>query len=72
MTIQIRVSNFLRDLIAGTVELRDLDDLPHLFRRQFRAYGWLISLDVDLCLWTSVLRWILVSQLPGYTTRYGT
>lgn len=69
MTIRIRVSNFLRNVIAGTIELKDLDDLPYLFRRQLRAYGWLVSLDADFFLRTSVLQWILVSQIPGFITK---
>jgi hypothetical protein len=68
MTIRICVSTFLRNVLAGTVELKDLNDLPRLFRRQLRVYGWLVSFNVDFFLWTSVLRWIMVSQLPGRTS----
>lgn len=70
MTVRVHVSDFLRNVSAGTVELKDINDLPHLFRRQLRAYGWLVSLDVDFLLWTSVLQWILVSQISGYTRKY--
>jgi hypothetical protein len=70
MTIRICVSTFLRNVGAGTLELKDLNDFPHLFRCQLRAYGWLVSLDVDFFLWASVLRWILVSQIPRCITKY--
>lgn len=66
MTIKICVSHFLRNVSAGAVELKNINDLPYLFCRQLRAYGWLVSFDVDFFLWTSVLRWILVSQIPGF------
>jgi len=70
MTIRIRMSNFLHNVGAGTVELRNLNDLPHVFSGQLRAYGWLISLDVDFFLWSSILWWILASQIPGFISRY--
>ena len=70
MTIKICVSHFLRNIGAGTVELKNVNDLPHIFCRRLRAYGWLVSFDVDFFLWTAVLRWILVSQIPGCATKY--
>ena len=71
-TIRIQLSDFLHHVGTGTVEFRSFDDFSHLLRCQLRAYGWLVCLEVDISLRSSVLRWILLSQIPGFTQRYAT
>lgn len=67
--IRINVSLLLRNISAGTVELRNPHDLPQLFGHQLRVYGWSLHLLVDSFWRCAVLRWLLTSQLPVFKVR---
>lgn len=62
-TIKIQLYDLMRNVCAGIVELRDVNDLPDLFRERLRVYGWLVYLEVDPCWWATVSYWLLVSQV---------
>jgi hypothetical protein len=65
-TIKLPLSNLTHAICSGTMELRDSNDLPDLFRKQLRVYGWLVCLDVEMSWWFTVPGWVLSCQFLSF------
>lgn len=67
-TIALPLYGLLQHIYDGEIELRDLNDLPDLFRNDLRVYGLLIRFELESTWLSIIIRWLMRSQISQVST----